>query len=359
MKINDIVLESKSINEAPVGMLKRAGMGLAAKLGSHTAAGGLETAKLANNLKNAYSKYLGKSRQKPNSDNILAFLKSNGLPTDAAEKEVQQAAASAGVQLKPAKDMKQTLGIGKKTDGPMATPNPSLPPEKGGNAEVDLSIPTYRRQGKSEPELAPFDAEKSKQSNVKAKLKSGGGIAKQTGKGFGKAVAAGRAKGLNMSQEHNGNPVMEVDLKSSTIDKIILAAVADAEKLNMGQELDAAIAGGGGSAPGGGDQQSGGGGVVSKFFQGVKKGVTGQDSQSDQDSGGATLKGNVNFGQLQQMLPGVDAKAMATVISRLKQGKEPSVQQMAQLGSAFVALLKADAQTKQAALNILKKMQAG
>jgi hypothetical protein len=142
-------------------------------------------------------------------------------------------------------------------------------------------------------------------------------------------------------------------LSGSQIDKAMIQAVSDA------------AAAGGGASSGGGDLGSqasggGGGGAASKFFQGVKKGLTGQggDDSADQ-GGGASLQGNVNYAQLAQLLPGVDPKSMQMVINRIKQGKEPSVQQMAQLGSAFVALLKADPQSKQAAINLLKKMQSG
>jgi hypothetical protein len=129
----------------------------------------------------------------------------------------------------------------------------------------------------------------------------------------------------------------------------MIQAVSDAAAAGGGASSGATAAGGGGAS---------GGGAVSKFFQGVKKGLTGQDSGAGADQDTAqSLQGNVNFNQLAQLLPGVDPKVMQMVIGRIKQGKEPSIQQMAQLGSAFVALLKADPQSKQAAINLLKKMQ--
>lgn len=362
MKITDIITESKKIDEAPVGMLKRAGMGIAAKLGSHTAQGGLETAKLANNLKNAYSKYLGKSRQKPNSENILAFLKSNGLPTDAAEQEIKQAAASAGVQLKPAQDMKKSLGIGKNAGQSMATPNKQEPSgtinTTAGAADneptmgTDYDTPAYQRKGVPEPKFM------SSQQVLKSKLKGGKGLGKSTGGGFGSAVKAAKAKGLNMSQEHTGNPVMEVDLKGSTIDKIILAAVADAEKLNMGQELAAAAAGTGtgtGSAPGaataastGDDQTSGTG-----FFAGMKRGITG----AAKGAASQQVKGRLNVDQLAKLIPNVDPVKLKRAVQLSLGGQELSRELQGVMAQTFGELIKLDPQTTTRAMGLLKAVQ--
>jgi hypothetical protein len=364
MKIKDILIESHDLTEAPVGMLKRAGLGIASKFGSDSAKGALDTATTANGLKKAYSRFLGQSGQKPNADNILAFLNQNGLPTDGAQTAIQQAASASGVQLAPAKDMKSALGIGKNAGKPMATQNdqepeidPNQPFDASGSAQepggdiTDYDTPAYQRKGIADPKIKPMTAT----DKLKMDLKAGRGLGKATGSKFKSAVQAGKDKGLNMSRVNSGTPVMEVELKTSTVDKIILAAVQDAVKNNMGQQLSAVASGevSAGAAP------SSGGGAMSKFAQGFKKGLTGQDSGDADKSDAATLQGNVNYSQLAQILPGVDPKTMAMVINRIKQGKEPSVQQMAQLGSAFVALLKADPQSKQQAINLLKKMQTG
>lgn len=363
MKITDIITESKIVNEAPVGMLKRAGLGIASKLGSTRAAGALDTAEVANNLKKAFSRFLGQTGQKPNSDSIIAFLQRNGLPTDGAEKAIQQAAAGAGIQIGPAKDMATTLGIGKNAGGPMATPNPkapaadaeapSAPPEKGGNpadaepaaaggsTNVDYETPAYKRKGMPEPEFM------TPQQALKARLKAGKGMGKTAGGGFGAAVKAGRAKGLNMSQDINGNPIMEVDLKGSTVDKIILAAVQDAIKNGMGQQLSAVSSGSGSGAGGGaddGDQEQG-------FMAGLKRGLSGGDQPTQ-------TKGTVNYGKLGELLPGVDPAQLRKAVTNSLAGRPLTREQMGVMATAFGEVIKLDPAAKTKVFQLLKAVRA-
>jgi hypothetical protein len=110
MKITDIVSQKQQkqqVDEAPVGMLKRAGLGIASKLGRQSAKGALNTAAMANGLRKQFDYYLGQTDQKPNSDAIIAFLSTNGFPTAGAEAAIKQAAMAAGTM--PAKDMRDTL----------------------------------------------------------------------------------------------------------------------------------------------------------------------------------------------------------------------------------------------------------
>jgi hypothetical protein len=364
MKITDVITESKKINEAPVGMLKRAGLGIASKLGSTRAAGALDTAEVANNLKKAFSRFLGQTGQKPNSDSIIAFLQRNGLPTDGAEKAIQQAAAGAGIQMGPAKDMSTTLGIGKNAGGPMATPNPkapaadagapSAPPEKGGkpaaaepaaaggSTAVDYDTPAYKRKGQPEPEFM------TPQQALKARLKAGKGMGKTAGGGFGAAVKAGKAKGLNMSQDSNGNPIMEVDLKGSTVDKIILAAVQDAIKNGMGQQLSAVSSGSGSGAAGAaddGDQEQG-------FMAGLKRGLGGGAAQ------GTQTRGTVNFGKLGELLPGVDPAQLRKAVTNSLAGRPLTREQMGVMATAFGEVIKLDPAAKTQVFQLLKAVRA-
>jgi hypothetical protein len=325
MKIKDILLESNSLNEAPVGMLKRAGLGIASKLGSQGAGGKLDTANVANQLKKDFTRYVGTLwNRKPDAELLVQWLQSKGYPTDGVEKMLAPVA-----QTDPADET------------PPDQSGANTPPEQGGTDPnyKELEKPAFQRQGKTIPGVnapAPAAAPKTAAQVNAAKPKKSK-----------KARDPKKAALLQNSMESINEAA--ATLSGSQIDKAMIQAVSDAAAAGGGASSGATAAGGGGAS---------GGGAVSKFFQGVKKGLTGQDSGAGADQDTAqSLQGNVNFNQLAQLLPGVDPKVMQMVIGRIKQGKEPSVQQMAQLGSAFVALLKADPQSKQAAINLLKKMQ--
>lgn len=366
MKITDVITESKKVNEAPVGMLKRAGLGIASKLGSTRAAGALDTAEVANNLKKAFSRFLGQTGQKPNSDSIIAFLQRNSLPTDGAEKAIQQAAAGAGIQVGPAKDMAATLGIGKNAGGPMATPNPKpsagtssaeAPPEAGGRpaaaepaaaggtSDIDYDIPAYKRKGMPEPTTTPTTPT-NPQADLKARLKAkkGAGKVKTNFKAYQNAA---KAKGLNAGLDLFGNPIMEVDLKGSTVDKIILAAVQDAIKNGMGQQLSAVSSGSGaGAADSGeeGDQEQG-------FMAGIKRGIKGGDQPTQ-------ARGNVNYGKLGELLPGVDPAQLRKAVTNSLAGRPLSREQMGVMATAFGEVIKLDPAAKTQVFQLLKAVRA-
>jgi hypothetical protein len=319
MKIKDILIESKSLDEAPVGMLKRAGLGIASKLGSQGASGKLDTANVANQLKRDFTKYVGTLwNRKPDAELLVQWLQSKGYPTDGVEKMLAPV-----TQDEPEQDA-------------------GTPPEQGdtGPDYKELEKPAFQRQGKTIPGVNAPAPEAPPQTAAQVNATKS--------KKPKKARDPKKAALLQNSMESINEA--GTALSGSQIDKAMLQAVADAAASGTGaqsQPIDNTDASATGSS----------GGAMSKFFQGVKKGITGKDSSSDDQTAAQSLQGNVNFSQLAQLLPGVDPKTMQMVIGRIKQGKEPSVQQMAQLGSAFVALLKADAPTKQAALNLLKKMQ--
>jgi hypothetical protein len=331
MKIKDILLESNSLNEAPVGMLKRAGLGIASKLGSQGAGGKLDTANVANQLKKDFTRYVGTLwNRKPDAELLVQWLQSKGYPTDGVEKmlaPVAQNTAEPDDQAPP------------EQGGGNTAPEQGAEPEQPGTDFKALDKPAFQRQNKTIPGVnapAPEAPPKTAAQVNAAKPKKSK-----------KARDPRKAALLQNSMESINEA--GATLSGSQIDKALIQAVSDAAAAGGGASSGATAAGGGGAS---------GGGAVSKFFQGVKKGLTGQDSNSGADQDTAqSLQGNVNFNQLAQLLPGVDPKVMQMVIGRIKQGKEPSVQQMAQLGSAFVALLKADPQSKQAAINLLKKMQ--
>ena len=88
MRFNDILIEAtkaKPVNEAPVGMLKRAGLGIQKAFGSTKAAGKLDTGKTANQLRKDFDNYIGKTGQAPEPEVVISWLKSQGYPTTAAQ----------------------------------------------------------------------------------------------------------------------------------------------------------------------------------------------------------------------------------------------------------------------------------
>lgn len=363
MKISDILLESQSIDEAPVGMLKRTGLGIASKLGSTKAAGALDTGKAANGLRKAYDRYLGQTGQKPDSDTIISFLQSNNLPTNAAEKAIQQAGTAAGVAVGPAKDMKTTLGIGKNAGEPMATQNvrdPQGPVDAASDQDttepsmgVDYDTPAYQRKGVPDPKFM------SPQQALAARLRSGKGLGRSTGSGFSAAVKSGRAKGLNMSRATAGNAVMEVELKSSTVDKIILAAVQDSIKQGMGQQLSAAAAGSPSSstsAAGSSAKDSSGFGSAAKQAWDKYSDKPFKSGTSYKSNDGGEKAGTLNMNQLSSMLPNVDKQALLAAVNRVLKGDQLNQQQLAVLGVAFTDVIKADAQNTTRIMNTLKRV---
>lgn len=99
MKISDILVESKQIQEAPMGVLSKLGNRAMSALGSGTAQGKLDTGQRANQLKKEFQRYLGQTGGAAEVDTVLAFLKSKGLPTKAAATAIKNT-PSAGDQLK-------------------------------------------------------------------------------------------------------------------------------------------------------------------------------------------------------------------------------------------------------------------
>lgn len=87
MKINEFALINESqVKEAPQGILKRTGLGIAKAFGSDKAAGKLETGKMANLIKKAFMKHLGASGREMNAEELIKFLKMNKYPTQGVEK---------------------------------------------------------------------------------------------------------------------------------------------------------------------------------------------------------------------------------------------------------------------------------
>lgn len=87
MKLSEIISESDNILERPMGIIKKAGLGLASKFSSK-AAGKLASGSEANELQKDYDFYLGSSNQKATAGSLMQFLKQEKHPTDAAQKAI-------------------------------------------------------------------------------------------------------------------------------------------------------------------------------------------------------------------------------------------------------------------------------
>lgn len=83
MNLTELLVESKPLNERPVGMLKGIGQSIAAKVlpGSYgaKAAGARDAGKVANQLYKEFFNFIGRTGDKPTNVSLAAFLKSVGV----------------------------------------------------------------------------------------------------------------------------------------------------------------------------------------------------------------------------------------------------------------------------------------
>ena len=346
MKITDILSQKQQqqVSEAPVGMLKRAGLGIASKFGSSSAKGALDMAKYANGLRKQFDFYLGQTDQKPNSDALIAFLKSNGFPTAGAEAALKQAAMSSGsaatgaIAKELGADKVEPTGTIEVPASPSSDAAPETPAEPGApETPADTAAP-------GTPE-APADEVPPK------------GKKNKSAESIGELSRIAQLAGLRY------NPVSEtiideVELKNSTVDSIIKAAVTDILKAKMGQQLDAVIGGQGASAQdisrSGGDagDDAGGSGVGSSFIRGVKQGMSGGEEPTK-------TKGSLNYGKLSELLPGIDANQLRKSVTSYMAGNPLTREQMNVMSNAFGELVKMDPAQTAKALQLLKAVRAG
>jgi hypothetical protein len=101
MKITELVMESRKIDEAPMGMLSKFGNKVMSKFGSDTSTGKLKSGDVANKLYSAFNQYLGQSGQQPTWPVVSKWLQSNKYPIKMAQKVVQGAKADAAIPQGP------------------------------------------------------------------------------------------------------------------------------------------------------------------------------------------------------------------------------------------------------------------
>jgi hypothetical protein len=99
MRVNEITTVRNRLDEAPMGMLAKAGRTVAAKLGHSASRGQLKTGEKANKLKKEYEIFLGELGEKASAENLLNFLKQQGFPTSDAQQVISNAGPSVAQQL--------------------------------------------------------------------------------------------------------------------------------------------------------------------------------------------------------------------------------------------------------------------
>lgn len=378
MKITDILSQKQQVDEAPVGMLKRAGLGIASKLGSTKASGALDMAKYANGLRKQFDFYLGQTDQKPNSDALIAFLKTNGFPTAGAEAAIKQAGIEAGTA--GTGEIAKSLGADKiepnmdepGSDANAAADNPETPaaPEAGADQAADekpaagdasQTQPNFKQGNYQEPTYSMSTGfDKDTMKNTDEPLAPGAVQQKKKKESIGELSRIAELAGVKYTPVQEVM-IDEVELKNATVDKIIKAAVTDILKSNMGQKLNAVIGGQGASAQSisqaGGDagDDQGGGGIGSAFMGGLKRGLAGGDAGAE----GGKVKGNLNYGKLSELLPGVDPNQLRKSITNYMSGNSLTREQMSVMATAFGEIVKMDPAQTTKALQLLKAVRAG
>ena len=98
MKIHQIISETE-LNEKPMGMLKRAGLGIASKLGSTGARAQLDVGKDANTMKKDLATWMagsGIAKGTLSPDDFKNFLGQKGLSADSVDADLGQSRAASG-----------------------------------------------------------------------------------------------------------------------------------------------------------------------------------------------------------------------------------------------------------------------
>lgn len=168
MKLTEILKESDNMVEAPLGMIKRAGLGLASKFSSK-AAGRLATGNEANEIRKDYDFFLGSTNQKSTADTLMQFLQKEKYPVDFAQKAINQVP---GIKQNPQIPLPknvadqifnniaagQTSNLGSKgtgqaaqpTTAPTATPAQAATPANIDIKQLKTTVSKMRRQDKQE-----------------------------------------------------------------------------------------------------------------------------------------------------------------------------------------------------------------
>ena len=405
MKLNQ--LENFEIDEAPLGFLKKTGLGIASKFGGRTARGQLKTGSAANELYNDYLEFVGQyantfQSKKPTTDSLLAYLEKKGLDkrefAQLIDKELQ---AMAPAPEEEPERQEPTI------DEPQAEPqaqnandenNPLKPgnnsniktPGDIGNLDSDKTIPGSNTE-------IPITTNNTTANVQQKRKKTGGRVAgapdsmtknairlrnrrkNKSGKGGQLELPLGNSMYSEEAQRYRKNferidwtlkedqsyysalefmGVMEAEIPKQVLNKILNIAAekmpADAPQAPQAQTDQGQDQG----QDTGQDQSSGGfGGATGKgkeekpgkwdsFKQGFKQGMSGDDGEK---------KGTINYQKIGDFFPEVDSGKMRKALGKALQGQPLSVEENKLLAYAFTELVKKDPQETTKLMNVLKQ----
>jgi len=406
MKLNQ--LENFEIDEAPLGFLKKTGLGIASKFGGRTARGQLKTGAAANELYNDYLEFVGQyantfQSKKPTTDSLLAYLEKKGLDkrefAQIIDKELQAMAPAPEEEperQEPTIDEPQAQNADDDSN-PLKPGNNSNIKTPGdiGNLDSDKSIPgatTPMPTQTSNAEKTATSAATQKIPSMAPKKKpgvrpQGGGKVKgqlsQTPNAIRKRNARAKSGSqlqlMSMyseeAQRYRKNferidwtlkedqayynalefmGVMEAEIPKQVLNKILNIAAekipADAPQspqaqTDQGQDTDQDQSSGGfGGATGKGKEEKPG--KWDSFKQGFKQGMSGDDGEK---------KGTINYQKIGDFFPEVDSGQMRKALSKALQGQPLSIEQNKLLAYAFTELVKKDPQETTKLMNVLKQ----
>lgn len=269
MKYNEIVI-TEEINEAPMGVLNKAGNWLGSKLtpiapgfGSK-ATGKLNVGKLANQLHKEFNYYIGNSHQQPTSKVLLDFLKAKKLPITDASKLVDgynkfvNDYYAAQANEKPAAKGNWTAAVGNVARNTMGIDPRMIPSALGLHEAGEPETPEQTRLRKQQmaqqaiDQQAPVPAQPAVPANAMptpSPVASDPKSPPQTPST--QQFSQNYASGANPNQakakaevdadtarqnkiKNNKQQALDQPLSSELIDKVLMAAAAEAQKTSAG-----------------------------------------------------------------------------------------------------------------------------
>ena len=320
MRITDILTESqqREVTEAPQGMFKRAGLGIASKLGSQKATGKLQSGDLANTLNKEYMRFVGQTASKfgnkPTEETLYAFLQKKGYPTQAVKQLID----------------KEMAAIQAKADAKAAKKNPVAPEGPGTDAQAEPA---------AEPDAAQPEAP------------TPNGFAPKTAKVTRPATNSKprvKAKaGADLSQVVSGMYAEGV-IPGNILNKAMMLLASEVAAAGMDPSLggptkdDPAAQGGAGGGQQGSAGQQGGA----------------QQGGAGGGEGGEKIKGTLNYTALGKYFPGIDATQLRKAMSNALAGKPLNVQQNQVMAQAMAQLVKLDPKQTVEVMNLFKRVKA-
>lgn len=330
MRINDIIVENRT-DEAPQGMLKRAGLGIASKFGSGTASGKLQTGELANALRKEYDTFVGKLSpkfgNKPTTDTLLAFLKQKGYPTGEVQKYIDQEMA----KMEP-----KTAPQGPGSDQEPQDAATAVDPAAGS------ALDQAAQAAKTQPQASGADKIKAQRDAFKQR-----------------AAAARANKRMPLRQD-----VHEAVIPNAVLNRAFMLAAAEAAATGAG--LGGAQAGAQpDSGPGIGAKvkQAAGaaagaaGSVLGKAVQGFKAGVKNPEGPGADADDSGEVKGTVNYQKLGDLFPEIDRTMMRRSLNKSLNNQQLSRAETQVLAQLMTELVKKDPQETMRIMNLLKQVK--